>query len=157
LYRPDAPWTGEHVCALLVKARRALSGRPLLVFGGTPGRASDVLAVPVGEPGAEPMTPGPFKVLHWLGRLPDPKKRQRAQQLREWVLRKAGAGEGRPSLRELVAAHPTWGTFATYNRRRKASCAWIARDLIRRRVPWFDLDDEGRVILGRMPDPINLD
>jgi hypothetical protein len=144
--RPE--WTGEHVCDLFIKARRAFSGRAFMVSGGVPGAAQGAELTPIGIVDV-PMPPGPLKVMHWFNRyLTEHEK----PLIREWLRVKVGAGG--MSLRETVDAHPSWGRqgasrearWKWYNRQRAALCERVAADLRLRGVPWFDLDPEGHVI-----------
>jgi hypothetical protein len=135
------PWDHQHVCALLVKARRSMSSRGgFVVVGGQRGHVEGARVTPALDNKMEPA--GALKVLHWMHRY---MSEDELRQFREYLRVKMKAGG--PSLRTVVEAHPSWGTWRQFNRRRAQVCGRIAQDLNRRGVPWFDLDDDGLPVM----------
>jgi hypothetical protein len=150
---PSPVWSGEHVCELLVRARRAFSGRVLVVSGGTPGKVWGTSAVLIdGPPGCDAaFPPGPLKVLHWIQRYtsehPTPLPRHEwgpseRVVIREYLRIRAHNGSA-GTINELVRSKGrTWQGF---DRIRRRVCERIAADLTARGVPWFDLHEDGEL------------
>jgi hypothetical protein len=137
--RAPGPWAAEHVCHLIVMARRSLLGRAFLVMGGDPGRVEGVLTAGAGRTD-QPMPPGVLKVLHWVNRLVT--DRTEIAMLREYLRFHTGAAQGH-SLSDLIRGHG-W-RLRDFHRSRERICRRIANDLNRRGVPIFDMTAQGEV------------
>lgn len=142
-------WTGDHVCDLFVRARRSFNGRVVLAAAGglwDHGRPSNAL-----------FPPGPEKVLGWLQRYASDEPRKlpghrwgpsELDVMREYLRCRAHG----LSINEFVAAKgKPWRGF---DRIRRRVCDRVAADLIRRGVPWFDLDERGRPVTAQCDENI---
>jgi hypothetical protein len=152
----EPAWSGDHVCDLLVRARKAFNGRALVVSGGEAGKVWGAVALAVDHPTGRdvPFAPGPLKVLHWLQRYASPEPRRlpghrwgpsELEVMREYLrIRAHGGSVG--SINEFVRAKGS--AWSNFDRVRRRVCERAAADLVARGVPWFDLDERGNPVTG---------